>query len=399
MKTIYTLSAIPLALLLWTGCKNKDDKSAAAAAPPATPVNVTEAQRLNSVYYDQYQGTVTALSSVELRAQVTGYITGIFFKEGEVVPKGKLLYEIDRRNYEAAYQQAKASLASSEANLVRAKKDADRYSFLLKQDAVARQTYDQAVATLATAQAQVASSKAGVSTALTNLSYSRIVAPFTGRIGISQVRLGAQVTPGTTLLNTISSENPIGVDIVINEQSVDRFYDLQKHTTDSTFRLKLSTGSMYNQKGRIYAIDRGVNSLTGSVKVRVQFPNPQDSLRDGMSGVLNVLNDQSGERVQIPYKAVTEQMGEYFVFLQADTVAKQQKIILGPRIGENVVVMDGVKEGQKVITEGFQRLRDGGKITIGMPPAQGAQGGTGAPAGGAQGGGAAGGGKAEEKKK
>ncbi|WP_295773008.1 efflux RND transporter periplasmic adaptor subunit [uncultured Mucilaginibacter sp.] len=399
MKTIYTLSAIPLALLLWTGCKNKDDKSAAAAAPPATPVNVTEAQRLNSVYYDQYQGTVTALSSVELRAQVTGYITGIFFKEGEVVPKGKLLYEIDRRNYEAAYQQAKASLASSEANLVRAKKDADRYSFLLKQDAVARQTYDQAVATLATAQAQVASSKAGVSTALTNLSYSRIVAPFTGRIGISQVRLGAQVTPGTTLLNTISSENPIGVDIVINEQSVDRFYDLQKHTTDSTFRLKLSTGSMYNQKGRIYAIDRGVNSLTGSVKVRVQFPNPQDSLRDGMSGVLNVLNDQSGERVQIPYKAVTEQMGEYFVFLQADTVAKQQKIILGPRIGENVVVMDGVKEGQKVITEGFQRLRDGGKITIGMPPAQGAQGGAGAPAGGAQGGGAAGGGKAEEKKK
>lgn len=385
MKTTYTLSAIPLALLLWTGCKN-NDKSAAAAAPPATPVNVTEAKTLSSVYYDQYQGTVTALNSVELRAQVTGFITGIFFKEGEVVQKGKLLYEIDRRNYEAAYQQAKANLSSADASLVRAQKDADRYSFLLKQDAVARQTYDQSVATLATAQAQVASAKAGVATALTNLSYSRITAPFTGRIGISQVRLGAQVTPGTTLLNTISSENPIGVDIVINEQTVDRFYRLQKKTTDSTFRLKLSTGAMYNQKGHIYAIDRGVNSLTGSVKVRVQFPNPQDSLRDGMSAVLNVLNDQSGERVQIPFKAVTEQMGEYFVFLsQADTTAKQQKIILGPRIGDQTVVMDGLKEGDRVITEGFQRLRDGGKITIGIPPAQGAA--------GAQGG------KAEEKKK
>ena len=388
MKTIYTLSALPLALLLWTGCKN-NDKNAAAAAPPATPVNVAEAKTLTSVYYDQYQGTVTALNSVELRAQVTGFITGIFFKEGETVQKGKLLYEIDRRNYEAAYQQAKANLSSAQASLVRAQKDADRYSFLLKQDAVARQTYDQSVATLATAQAQVASAQAGVTTALTNLSYSRITAPFTGRIGISQVRLGAQVTPGTTLLNTISSENPIGVDIVINEQTVDRFYRLQKKTTDSTFRLKLSTGTMYNQKGHIYAIDRGVNSLTGSVKVRVQFPNPQDSLRDGMSAVLNVLNDQSGERVQIPYKAVTEQMGEYFVFLsQADTVAKQQKIILGPRIGENAVVMDGLKEGDKVITEGFQRLRDGGKITIGIPPAQ-----------GSAGGGTSGGGKAEEKKK
>jgi RND family efflux transporter MFP subunit len=380
MKAIYTLSAVPLALLLWTGCKSKDDK--AAAGPPATPVNITEAKTVNAVYYDQYQATVVALSSVELRAQVTGFITGIFFKEGEVVPKGKLLYEIDRRTFQAAYQQARANLSSAQANLVRAQKDADRYSFLLKQDAVARQTYDQAVATLATAQSQVESARAGVTTAQTNLSYSQIRAPFTGRIGISQVRLGAQVSPGTTLLNTISSENPIGTDIVINEQSVDRFYDLQKHTTDTTFKLKLSSGSMYNQRGTIYAIDRGVNSLTGTVRVRVKFANPQDSLRDGMSAVLNVLNNESGDRVQIPYKAVTEQMGEYFVFLAQDTIAKQQKVTLGPRISDNVVIMTGLKEGDKVVTEGFQRLRDGGKITLGAPAAQGG------PAGGPQGSGA-----------
>lgn len=381
MKAIYTLSAVPLAFMLWTGCKN-NDKSAAAAAPPATPVSVAEAKVVNATYYDQYQATVVALSSVELRAQVSGFITGIFFKEGEVVPKGKVLYEIDKRNFEAAYQQARANLSSAQANLVRAQKDADRYSFLLKQDAVARQTYDQAVATLATAQSQVQSARAGVTTAQTNLSYSVIRAPFTGRIGISQVRLGAQVTPGTTLLNTISSENPIGVDIVINEQTVDRFYKLQKHTTDSTFRLKLSSGSMYNQKGSIYAIDRGVNSLTGTVKVRVKFPNPQDSLRDGMSAVMNVLNDESGDRVQIPYKSVTEQMGEYFVFVAQDTIANQRKITLGPRINDQVVIMTGLKEGEKVVTDGFQRLRDGGKITLGAPPAQGA------PAGGAQGSGA-----------
>jgi len=382
MKAIYTLSAVPLAMLLWTGCKSKEDKSAAAAAPPPTSVSVAEAKVVNATYYDQYQATVVALSSVELRSQVTGFITAINFKEGEVVPKGKILYEIDRRNFEAAYQQARANLSSAQASLVRAQKDADRYSYLLKQDAVARQTYDQSVATLATAQAQVESARAGVTTAQTNLSYSQIRAPFTGRIGISQVRLGAQVTPGTTLLNTISSENPIGADITINEQNVDRFYHLQKSTTDSTFRLKLSSGNMYNQVGRIYAIDRGVNSLTGTVKVRVKFNNAQDSLRDGMSAVLNVLNDESGNRIQIPYKAVTEQMGEYFVFVAQDTIAKQQKITLGPRISDKVVIMTGLKEGDKVVTDGFQRLRDGGKITLGTPEA------AGAPAGGAQGSGA-----------
>jgi RND family efflux transporter MFP subunit len=383
MKAIYNLSALPLALLLWTGCKSKENKDAAAAGPPPTSVSVTEAKNVSATYYDQYQATVVALSSVELRAQVAGFVTGIFFKEGEVVPKGKLLYEIDRRTFEAALQQARATLASAQANLVRAQKDAERYSFLLKQDAVARQTYDQAVATLATAQAQVQSARAGIATSQANLSYSQIRAPFTGRIGISQVRLGAQVSPGTTLLNTISSENPIGADITINEQSVDRFYDLQKKTSDTTFRLKLSSGSMYNQIGRIYAIDRGVNSLTGTVKVRVRFPNPQDSLRDGMSAVLNVLNNESGNRVQIPYKAVTEQMGEYFVFLAQDTIAKQQKITLGPRINDQVVIMTGLKQGDKVITDGFQRLRDGGKITLGPPPAAPGAGGAGPQGGGA----------------
>ncbi len=395
MKNRYTLSTLALGLLLWAGCKSKD-KNAAAAAPPATPVNVTEAKTINSTYYDKYQATVVALNSVELRSQVAGFITGIFFKEGETVPKGKLLYEIDRRTYEAAYQQALANLASAEANLVKAQKDADRYTFLLKQDAVARQTYDQAVATLATSKAQVQVARAGVATARTNLSYSQIRAPFTGRIGISQVRLGAQVTPGTTILNTISSERPIGADFVVNEQDIDRFYRLQRHTTDSTFRLKLSDGKMYNQAGTIYAIDRGVNNLTGTVKIRVKFANPQDSLRDGMSAVLNVLNDESGSKIQIPYKAVTEQMGEYFVFLAQDTIAKQQKITLGPRVQDNVIVTSGLKEGQKIITEGFQRLRDGGKITLGMPPAQGAQGSAGG--GGAQGSGAASGKQGEKPK-
>ncbi len=365
MKNKYTSFAAAALLLLAAACKQKQQQSAAV---PPTPVNLTEAKKADAIYYDQYQGTVIAYNSVELRSQVAGFITGIFFKEGSVVPKGKELYEIDRRKYEAAYAQARANVLSAEANLIKAQKDADRYSFLLKQDAVARQTYDQAVATLVTSKAQVAVAKAGVLSAATDLSYSIIKAPFTGRIGISQVKLGAEVTPGSTLLNTMSNENPVAVDIVVPEDEIDRFVQLQKRSTDTTFKFQFTDGHVFKKPGRIFAIDRGVNNQTGTIKVRIQYQNQADELKDGMSGVINVLNSGSGERIMIPYKAITEQMGEFFVFVaQNDTIARQRKVTLGPRVNANVVITKGLAVGDKVISEGFQRLRDGGKITTKAP--------------------------------
>lgn len=371
MKTKNILWLSPFIGLIWTSCHQPAKQNMVL---PPTPVNITEAKVADAIYYDKFQGTVTALNTVELRSEVTGFITGIFFKEGEIVPKGKPLYEIDRRKYQAAYSQAIANLQSANANLVKAQKDVDRYNMLLKNDAVARQTVDQAVAAYETSKSQVAVAKAGVLSAKTDLSYSIITAPFTGRIGISQVKLGAQVTPGSTLLNTISSEHPIGVDVVINESDIDRFYKLQKSSTDSTFKLQVSDGSEYHKPGRVLAIDRGVANQTGTVKVRIQFPNDNDMLKDGMSCVLNVLNNDSGNRIQIPFKAITEQMGEFFVFTAQDTIAKQRKVTLGPRVGANIVIMTGLQAGDKVITDGFQRLRDGGKITLGNPGGEGAPG-------------------------
>jgi len=367
MKARNILFIGPVIMLVWTSCQ---DKAKQNVALPPTPVSVATAKIADAVYYNQYQGTVVAINTVELRSEVSGFITGIFFKDGDVVTRGKELYEIDRRKYEAAYQQAEANLLSAHANLVKAQKDIDRYTMLLKNDAVARQTVDQAQAAFETSKAQVAVAEAGVLSAKTDFSYSIITAPFTGRIGISQVKLGAQVSPGTTLLNTISAGNPMGIDVVIDEQDIDRFYKLQKSGTDSTFRLQLSDGSSYNKAGKVLAIDRGVASGTGTIKVRVQFPNDDDALKDGMSCVLNVLNNDSGERIQIPYKAITEQMGEFFVFVSQDTIAKQHKVKLGPRIGSNVVIMSGINAGDKIITDGFQRLRDGGKITTANPSQQ-----------------------------
>ncbi|HEX3384704.1 MAG TPA: efflux RND transporter periplasmic adaptor subunit, partial [Mucilaginibacter sp.] len=126
----------------------------------------------------------------------------------------------------------------------------------------------------------------------------------------------------------------------------------------------------YKKPGKILAIDRGVNNQTGTITVRLEFSNSDDVLKDGMSGVVKVLNSQSGEQLLIPYKSIIEQMGEFFVFVSQDTIAKQHKVTLGPHVGADVVILSGLNEGDKVVTEGYQRLRDGGKIVLGNPNAE-----------------------------
>lgn len=386
MKNTVLALSYAAGLLAVAGCGNKEAEKP-AGPPPATPVTLSAARVTDAVYYDEYPATVVAINNVELRSQVAGFITNIFFKEGDVVQKGKTLYEIDRRKYQAAYQQAQAALRSTQATAENARVNLNRYERLLEQDAVARQIVDNARTNYATAQSQIAEAQAGVAAARTDLDYSLIKAPFTGRIGISQVRLGSQVSPGSTLLNTISGEDPMGVDFVITESDLNRFADLQRQSgggaSDSTFRLVLPDGTRYQQPGKILAIDRGVNQQTGTVQIRVQFSNPQRQLKDGMTTVLRVLNRQSGRRIVIPYKAVTEQMGENFVFVAGDSSkAYQRKVQLGPRLRDQVVIISGIKENDQVVTEGLQRLRDGGQIQTGTPAQAGAQGGAAAPAAG-----------------
>jgi len=371
--------AFAASLLALASCGKKEDEKA-AGPPPATPVTLVAARTIDAVYYDEYPATVVALNNVELRSQVAGFITQIYFKDGDLVQKGKPLYEIDRRKYQAAYQQALAGLRSAQAVVQNAQVNLNRYQRLAQQDAIAKQIVDNAATSYSTAQAQVAQAQANVALARTDLDYSVINAPFTGRIGISQVRLGAQVSPGTTLLNTISGEDPMGVDFVIPDADLSRFADLQRQRgngQDSTFRLVLPDGTRYAQPGKMLAIDRGVNQQTATVQIRVQFANPQRDLKDGMSTVLNVLNRQSGRRLVVPFKAIVEQMGENFVFIAGDSSkAVQRKVQLGPRLRDQIVIMNGIKEGDKVVTEGLNRLRDGGQITTGAP----ATAGTGAPA-------------------
>ncbi len=347
------------------GCGQQQAQTPPPAA--AVPVSVYQVASKSVEGLDTYPATVVALNEVELRPQVSGYITSIFVKDGQQVKKGQKLYQIDQNKYVAARNQAAASLASAKANLARIQKDVERYERLDQNEAIAKQTLDNAKADLLTAEAQVQASEAQVAAAETDLAYSQIVAPFDGRIGISQVRLGTQVSLGQPLLNTLSSTHPIQVDFVINEKEIPRFSKLLNSPagSDSVFRLKLSDGSVYAHPGKLATIDRAVGRQTGTVNVRVELPNREELLIPGMTGALQVLNQDHGDQLVIPYKAVTEQMGEYFVYLVgADSTVSQQTIKLGTVFGAEVAVREGLQAGQTIVVDGLQKIRQGAKVAV-----------------------------------
>lgn len=355
-------------MLLSSACGN-NNQPAGQGPPPAISVAVHKIITSEAGYYDEYPAIVRALNEVELRAQVNGYITAIHFKEGEEVKKGQRLYSIDQQQSEAAYQQALANLSVQETNLIKAQKDVERYHELEKKDAIATQQVDYAEANYRAAQKMVDAAKATVRSVQTNVRYSTIVAPFDGTIGISLVRLGASVTPGQTLLNTISSDDPIAVDITVDQSELFRFNQLlskNEAKNDSTFRLAFER-EVYPHPGKISVIDRAVDPQTGTIRMRVTFPNTDHTLRPGMSATLRVLSTSSEESVLIPFKAVTEQLGEFFVYVVDSSKVSQRKVLLGKQVRRDVIVKEGLKIGETVVTEGVQNLRDGSAVTVAGP--------------------------------
>jgi membrane fusion protein (multidrug efflux system) len=351
-------------LCLAAGCANTEQKT--VDGPPPVPVIAKKVKASDVQYYDEYPATIRALNEVELRAQVNGYITAIHFKEGEKVEKGQKLYSIDQQQSEAAYQQALANLQGYEANLIKAQKDAERYRELIKKDAIAQQQVEYAEAAYIAAQKQVEAAKATVRSVQTNVRYSTIVAPFDGTIGLSLVRLGASVTPGQTLLNTISSDDPIAADISVDQREIYRFTKLFAEKTakgDSTFRLAFRD-EVYPAFGALSVIDRAVDPQTGSIRMRVTFPNPDHMLRSGMSGSLRVLSSAGKKSVLVPYKAINEQLGEFFVYVVDSSKVTQRKVVLGKQVGTDVIINSGLKEGETVVTEGVQNLREGSAVSI-----------------------------------
>lgn len=364
-NTIQWMGGISFLVAL-TACGGK--QAAPQGPPPAIPVSVYEVQSGNATYFDNYPATVVALNQVDIKPQVSGNITKIFFQDGQHVTKGQKLYEIDPQQYRGAYDQALSGLEVSKATLAKAQQDADRYKELDKKDAIAKQILDHQLADLQVAKRQVEASQANVASVQTNLKYTSIYAPFDGTIGISMVKVGTSVYQ-QTLLNTISSEDPIAVDISIDQSQIPRFMaflgkgsDVER---DSTFALMLPDESKYAFPGKLNLIDRAVDPTTGTIKARLVFPNHQKLLKAGITCNVQIKNNAGDSSLLIPYKSITQQLGENFVFVVNGKQVLQHKVLLGTRVNSNIVVKTGLNKGDTIVIDGVQKLKDSSFVQFG----------------------------------
>lgn len=362
----YILIGVAIIMVL-AACNNQT--SNAPAAPPAIKVVLEPVRYVKAAYYDEYPATVTPLNEVQLRPQVSGFVTGIHFHDGDRVKKGQLLYSIDAQLYNANYEQAQANLSVQEANLTKAEKDAERYRELAKHDAVAKQLVDNAEAALEVAKKQRDAAKANISGVQTSVRYTKVYAPFDGVIGISQVKTGSAVSAGQTLLNTVSTDRDLAVDFNIDQREIYHFTEMMNRKGgDSTFRLAFG-GEVYPYPGKLAFLDRAVDPQTGTIKARLIFPNKDNTLRAGMNGTVHVKNNSNEPSMLIPNKALVEQLGEYFVYVPGDSnKVSQTKVVPGRIIGLDVIIREGLKQGDSVVAQGVQNLREGAVIES-VPPA------------------------------
>ncbi len=334
------------------------------------PVNLYEVKQEEAAFYDQYPGNIVALNEVQLKSEVSGFITGIFFEEGQPVYKGQKLYVIEQSKYSAAYAHAEASLQIAKSNYEKAKKDADRYNKLGEQGMTTKQKVEYSETDLENAKNQVAAAGAELRRASTDLMHTTITAPFDGTIGISIVKLGTFITTGQTQLNTISSDDPIAVDFAISEKEIGRFMTLKQqkfNKNDSLFTIALPDKSIYPFSGSIELFDRAVDPQTGTLKIRLKFPNTKRTIRAGMTCTVKVLNRNPEKLVLIPSKALVEQMGEFFVYVADKDTARQHKVMVGAQVSNKVIIMSGLDPGEKIVVDGIQKLKNGVAIQL-TPP-------------------------------
>lgn len=354
--------AVPL---LVTACQGPAPTQNTRSA--AVPVNVYQVNQEAASYLELYPGTLVAQNEVQIRSEVNGYITGIFFEEGEMVRKGQKLYEIERSKYAAAYQQAAANVSIAQTNLKKARQDAQRYTRLNEANAVAKQRYDYAMTDLENAKQQVSLADAQRVSTETDLKHAVITAPFAGTIGVSLVKSGTFITAGQTQLNTISSDDPMAVDFTMSEKEMGRFIAWRAQPAspkDSLFTMLLPDNIIYPLPGQIQLVDRAVDPQTGTIRVRLTFPNAQRRLKAGMSCNLRVRNNAGQQELLAPFKSVTEQMGEYFVYVVEGDTAQQRSVELGTRIGGKIIVRSGLRPGENIVVEGIQKLREGTAVQV-----------------------------------
>ena len=358
-----------LPLLLLGGCEKKE-----APPPPAPPtVKVVDVIQQDVPIYVEWVAQLNGDTNAQITPKVQGYVLNRNYQEGYPVKTGQLLFEIDPRPFEASLQQAQAQLAVAQANLSGSETDQARDQPLVAQNAIPQKQLDNDNAAVASGKAQVDAAKAMIEQAKLNLDWTKVFSPIDGIAGVANAQVGDLVGPSTKM-TTISKVNPIRAYFSISE-------DAYLHVADKIAAVLAgrpgpgataveyiqANETVFPSKGRIILVNREVSSQTGTIQLAAEFSNPQAVLRPGGFGRVRIKTGDNKGALLVPQIAVIEVQSDYqVVVVGADNKASFRPVKVGDRVGNNWVITDGLKAGEKVVAEGFQKVRNG--VTVNVEP-------------------------------
>ena len=354
-------------------------KEAPPAAPPPPEVLVTEPIQRDVPVSMELVGQAKGFQDVEIRARVEGFLETVAFTEGSLVRKGQLLYQIDPKALQAAVANAKGQLATAQARLEKAKNDVNRFTPLVAKQAVSQQELDNAAGGARTRRPPRSTpSRRPLEKTQIDLGYTTITAPIDGLIGTTQVKAGNLVGRGeSTLLVTISQIDPILFRAGIAEAEYLRWPGGCRSSrrrgpaAQTPIQLILADGSVHPHEGRLDAVERNIDTTTGTIALQIKFPNPERLVRPGQFGRVRFVIDQKKSALLVPQRAVQELQNLYsLAVVGADNKVSFRNVKVGPREDSLWVIEEGLKPGERVIVEGLQRVREGLVVAPKAAPAE-----------------------------
>jgi membrane fusion protein (multidrug efflux system) len=363
MKKIYLL--IFIVTIIAISCK----KDKANMIMPPQQFEVFEVKPQTVPIYEVFVGQVYGEKDIPIRARVEGFLEKIYFIEGGRVKKGQLLYSIDPDPFQEAVAAQKSMVSQAQTIVVQTESDLNRIKPLAAMDAVSKRELDMAQAQRDASLSSLDAAKANLHIAEINLGYTKMYAPINGIIGKTLAREGEFVgkDPNPVILNTVSKINTVRVQFFLSENQYLKIardyikkFNKKIQTSGETINLELilADETLYEHKGKIDFIDRNVDASTGAILLQATFPNPDGLIRPGQFARVKAMVKEEKDALLVPQKCVSELQGQYSVFVvNSENIIKSKQIIVGEKIGEFLVVKEGLNNGDKVILEGLQKVR------------------------------------------